>query len=144
MENRCVVKITVGSIAEYFNMEEVVYFRSGMTADFLTRWLWYFEYLASLVKVANPHRRVVFYKGPHDVKLGKEWHEFRRAQLLKSRTIKLNKLENAIIDDDLFHFESQDHEKRKQNVRNEIEQLNRDEYQIDEFPEYINKIKLWI
>lgn len=71
-------------------------------------------------------------------------HNKKVAQLLKSRTIKLNKLENAIIDDDLFHFESQDHEKRKQNVRNEIEQLNRDEYQIDEFPEYINKIKLWI
>lgn len=139
--NECVVKIAVSGETDYFHMDDVVYYRSGMTPDFVTRWLWYFEYLAALVKVNNPHRKVEFYKGPQDILVGKEWHEHRRATLLKFRATKLKQLEKGVVDDDLFHFKSQDNEAKKQQVLAQIDALNRDEFPFEEFPDYINKIK---
>ena len=108
MENRCVVKIAVSSETNYFHIEDVVYYRSGMSPDFITRWLWFFEYLAARVKVANPRRKVEFYKGPQDIMLGQEWHNYRRGVMMKSRTSKLKQLEKGAVDDDLFHFKSED------------------------------------
>ena len=143
IEKKCVVKIAVSGKNHHL-IEEVIYFRSGMSADFVTRWSWYFEYLAALVKVANPRRKVELYKGPQDLLLGREWHEHRRAALLKSKESKLKKLSIGVVDDDLFHFKSQDNEKKKQQVQSEIEALIRDEYPIDEFPEYRNKIKKFL
>lgn len=61
--NKCVVKISVSSETNYSHIDDVVYYHSGMSADFVQRWLWFFEYLAARVKVANPKRKVVFYKG---------------------------------------------------------------------------------
>ena len=142
--NRCVVKIAVSNETNYFHMDDVVYYRAGLSPDFITRWLWYFEYLAALVKVNNPHRKVEFTKGPQDVLVGQEWHEHRRNALLKSRQTKLRQLEKGVVDDDLFHFKSQDNEAKKQDVLSQIDALNRDEYPIEEFPEYINKIKEYI
>lgn len=139
--NKCVVKITVSGETNYFHMDDVIYYRSGMTPDFVTRWLWYFEYLAALVKVKNPHRKVEFYKGPQDILVGKEWHEHRRATLLKSRATKLKQLEKGVVDDDLFHFKSQDNEAKKQQILAQIDALNRDEFPFEELPDYINKIK---
>lgn len=143
-DNRCVCKIAVSGEDDYYHMEDVVYYRSGMTADFVSRWLWYFEYLAALVKVHHPKRRVEFYKGPQDILIGNEWHEHRRATLLKSGETKLKKLEKGVVDDDLFHFKSEDNERKKAEVKAQIEALNRDEYPIEEFSEYINKIKEYL
>lgn len=142
--NKCVVKITISDENDYFRVGDVVYYRSGMTPDFVDRWLWYFEYLAALVKVNNPRRRVEFYKGPQEVLLGKEWHEHRRLAMIKSRNIKLKKLEKGVVDDDLFHFKSQENEKKIEQVKKQIEALERDEHPIEEFPEYINKIKKYV
>ncbi len=142
--NQCIVKIAVSSETNYFHIEDVVYYRSGMAPDFVVRWLWYFEYLAALVKVKNPKRKVEFIKGSQDILVGSEWHEHRRAALLKSRKTKLKKLEKGVIDDDLFGFKSQDNEIEKAEVRQQIESLENDEFPIDEFPEYINKIKEYI
>ncbi len=138
---KCVVKIAVSSRTDYFHIEDVVYYRSGMSPDFVTRWLWYFEYLAALVKVHNPRRRVELVKGPTDILLGKEWHDYRREVLLKSRRMKLKKLEKGVIDDDLFHFKSQDNAAERAKVQSQIDALERDEFPIPEFPEYVNKIK---
>lgn len=143
-DNRCVIKIAISGENDYFHIDDVVYFRSGMSPDFVTKWLWFFEYLAALVKVRNPHRKVEFYKGPQDILLGREWHERRRAALLKSRSIKLKQLQKGVVDDDLFHFKSQDNEAKKQQVIAQIDALNKDEYPIEEFPEYINNIKMYI
>lgn len=141
MEDVCVVKIAVSSEKNYFSMDEVVYFRSGMTADFVSRWQWFFEYLAALVKVNNPKRRVVFYKGPQDVLLGEEWHNYRRQSLLLSNKGKLKRLQSSPVENDIFGFNQQDHEAEMQRVADKIEALERDEFPIEEFPEYINKIK---
>lgn len=143
-DKKCIVKIAVSGETDYFHIDDVVYYRSGMSPDFVTRWLWYFDYLAALVKVHNPRRRVELVKGPTDILLGKEWHEYRRGVLLKSRQIKLKKLDKGVVDDDLFGFKSQDNETEKAKVRQQIEALEKDEFPIPEFPEYINKIKQYV
>lgn len=141
---QCVVKIAVSTAENYTHIEDVVYYRSGMTPDFVTRWRWYFDLLAAMVKVANPRRRVEVWAGPVDIMLGDEWHQYRRAAMLKSRNIKLKQLRNFTPSDDLFGFGMADHDAHVRKVMKQIEQLERDEYPIPEFPEYINKIKTYI
>lgn len=140
----CVVKIAVSTEGNPYHVDDVVYYRSGMTADFAVRWNWYFEYLAALIKVRNPKRSVFMYGGRQDILLGKDWHEYRREVLLKSRQRKLKQLEGPVIDDDLFGFKSQDNEAKKAKVMAEIDSLLKDQYPIVEFPEYINKIKEYV
>lgn len=142
--NQCVIKIAVSTAENYTHIDDVVYYRSGMTPDFLTRWMWYFEYLAARVKVSNPRRRVELWHGPVDIMLGDEWHEHRRQAILKSRHIKLNQLLNIKPTGDLFGFAQLDHDKSISAVKLQITQLERDEYPILEFPVYINKIKEYI
>lgn len=144
MEKRCVVKIAVSSETDYYHIDDVVYYRSGMSPDFIERWLWFFEYLAARIKVANPRRKVEFYKEPQEIKLGREWHEYRRGVMMKSRTTKLKQLEKGVVDDDLFHFKSEDNDRKKTEVKAQLESLERDEFPIPEFPEYINKIKEYL
>lgn len=141
---QCIVKIAVSSTDDYNHIDDVVYYRSGMSPDFVSRWMWYFEYLAARVKVDNPRRRVEIYHGPADIMLGQEWHEYRRKALIKSRNIKLNQLQRITPDGDLFGFSQADHEKDIIKVKHQIALLERDEYIIPEFPEYINKLKLYL
>ena len=140
----CVVKIAISTESNRYHVDDVVYYRSGMSADFAVRWNWYFEYLAALIKVKNPKRAVFMYGGKQDILLGREWHEYRREVLLKSRQRKLKQLEGPVIDDDLFGFKSQDNEAKKAKVMAEIDSILKDEYPIAEFPEYINKIKVYL
>ena len=142
--NKCIVKITIGDENDYFRVGEVVYYRSGMTPDFVVRWLWYFEYIQALIKVHNPKRNVSLIRAPQNILLGKEWHEHRRLSLIKSKQSKLKKLQMGVVDDDLFHFKSQENEKKIEQVKKQIEALERDEHPIEEFPEYINKIKKYV
>lgn len=141
---QCVVKIAVSTAENYTHIDDVVYYRSGMTPDFVTKWRWYFEYLGALVKVANPHRRVEVWTGPVDIMLGDEWHQHRRTAMLKSRNIKLKQLRNITPSSDLFGFGLQDHELSISEVQRQIELLERDEFPIAGFPEYINKIREYI
>lgn len=138
---QCVVKIGVSSATDYNHTVDVVYYRSGMSPDFVTRWRWYFDLLAALVKVANPRRRVEVWAGPVDLMLGDEWRQHRRQAMLKSRNIKLKQLRNFTPSDDLFGFGLADHERQVSAVQRQIELLERDEYPIAEFPVYINKIR---
>lgn len=124
--------------------EKVIYLRSGMDIDFAIRWKWYFEYLAALVKVHHPKRKVEFDFGPQDVRLGQEWKDWHTDNLLRNRKAKLKKLETGIVDDDLFGFASQEHKAKIDSVKREIEQLENGTYPIPEFPEYVNEIKQWI
>lgn len=141
---QCVVKIAVSTTDNYTHIDDVIYYRSGMSPDFVARWMWYFEYLAARVKVSNPRRRVEIYHGPADIMLGKEWHEYRRLAMLKSRNIKLKQLQKITPDSDLFGFAREDQEKRIDEVKRQMELLERDEYPISDFPEYINKIKEYL
>ena len=142
--NKCVVKISISSETNYFHIDDVVYYRSSMSPDFVQRWLWFFEYLAARVKVANPRRRVVLYKGQQNIMLGREWHEYRRCVMMKSCNTKLKKLEKGVINDDLFHFASQDNDRKISEVKAKMASLEKDEFPIQDFPEYINKIKQYV
>jgi len=138
-ENVSVVKISISSETEYHLVSEVVYYRVG-TPSFIERWLWFFDYLRARVKVANPKRNVFMFRGPLDVKIGEEWHEYRRAALLKSRNIKLRQLRKSVVNDDFFGFASADQDKKIQEILGQIDLLEKDEYPIPAFPEYINRI----
>ena len=142
--NKCVVKISISSETNYSHIDDVVYYRSGMSPDFVQRWLWFFEYLSARIKVANPKRKVEFYKGPQDIMLGSEWHEYRRGVMMKSCNTKLKKLQKGVVDDDLFHFASQDNDRKISEVKSKLASLENDEFHIPDFPEYINKIKNYI
>ena len=102
--------------------EKVIYLRSGMDVDFAVRWRWYFDYLAALIKVHHPKRKVELYVGPQTVKLGQEWKDFHTANLLRHRRAKLKKLEMGIVEDDLFGFASQEHKVKIDSVKRDIEQ----------------------
>lgn len=141
---RCVVKISVTTERDPYHIDDVVYYRSGMSPDFVVRWSWYFEYLAALIKVRNPKRAVFLYGGKQSILLGREWHDYRRGVMIKSRERKLKQLDVPVIDDDLFGFKSQDIEAKKAKIRGEIDALLKDDYPIDDFPEYINKIKAYL
>lgn len=138
---KCVVKISVSSTLNYHLVDRVIYYKSGLSPDFIEKWMWYFEYLAALVKVKNPRIKVFFYYGPQDCMIGDEWHQYRRNVLLKNKQRKLKKLEIDVIDDDLFHFKSQDNEQKKNEILLEIEQLENDTFPIEKFPKSKNIIK---
>lgn len=141
---KCVVKISISSETNYSHIDDVVYYRSGMSPDFVQRWLWFFEYLSARVKVANPKRKVEFYKGPQNIMLGSEWHEYRRGVLMKSCNTKLKKLGKGVVNDDLFHFASQDNDRKISEVKTKLASLQEDNFPIPDFPEYINKIKQYV
>lgn len=124
--------------------DRVIYLRTHMTIDQVIKWRWYFEYLQALVKVRHPRRKVELTIGPSDTKLGQEWKEFHTANLLRHRKAKLKKLMNEKVQDDLFHFHSEERAESIRKVKMEIAQLEQGIYPIVEFPDYVNLIKQYI
>ena len=145
MENTTIVKITISNERLYNHVDDVIYYRSGMSVDFAIRWRWFFDYLTARVKVAHPRQNVkcVITSGA-DIMLGKEWHEHRRQAMLKTAFTKLKKMETEPIQDDLFGFTSSEIEAKKDELRDKVRRLMADTYPIPEFPEYINKIKSYL
>lgn len=144
--NRCVCKITISEVWSYTHFASTIYYRSGMSPDFVGRWRWYFDYLVALVKVHHPHRNVRLYCGPldDDIKLGKDWHEYRRNTMLNTARRKVAQLETANIDLDLFGFSTKEHERKLAEQKALVEALENDTYPIPDFPEYINLIKKFL
>lgn len=141
--NRCVCKITISETWSYHQVRSTIYYRSGMSPDFVVRWRWYFDYLAALVKVHNPHRNVVIRCDvlPDDMLLGKEWHEYRRNTMLQTARRKLAQLEKADVSIDIFGFAQEDHARDLASQKALVEALEADTYPIPDFPSYINRIK---
>ena len=122
--------------------ERVVYLRTGMEVDFAVRWRWWFEYLAALVKVHHPHRKVELSVGQQTVLLGEEWKAERTRNLLKDRRARLKRLEGEVVAPvDLFGFAEQAHEDKIAKCREDIRRLEAGTYHIPDFPDYRNEIK---
>ena len=139
---KCVAKISISMETSYYHMDATVYYRSGMTPDFLTRWRWYFDYLAARLKVAYPRRNVVISYGPQDdIMLGKEWHEHRRSAMMRTCRKKLTELAAMPVDMDLFGFSKGEHDAEVSKWIAKLEALEADTYPIPDFPEYINRVK---
>lgn len=144
--NRCVCKITISETWSYHQVARTIYYRSGMSPDFVVRWRWYFDYLAALVKVRNPHQNVIIYCGPLDdeIKLGKEWHEYRRGVMLRTCRKKLTELAAMQVEGDLFGLGRSERDAEVAKWTAKLEALEADSYPIPDFPEYINLIKKFL
>lgn len=121
---------------------EVVYYRNRIPAYMAARWMWYFEYLAALVKVNNPHRHVDLYVGPQTLRQGQDYVEHKIETLLRAKRARL-KRECKPVDDDLFGYRSEEQRKRIDALYREIDKLERGEFNGYVPPVYINNIKLW-
>lgn len=140
---KCCVKITVSMAGNPGTPEEVVYWRANLTIDLLEKWQWYFDYLAALVKVANPKRRVSMYTGRQGTKVGQEYIIEKTKTLLAGKRRTLTKLDKQ-TEDDLFGFMSADREKKRSRILKEIEELESGVFRYYVPPVYINKLKKWL
>lgn len=140
--SKCIVKITISMVNYYNHAETTVYYRSGMTPDFVDRWHWYFDYLAARLKVAYPRRNVVLTCAAQEgIMLGKEWHEYRRGVMLRTARKKLTELAAMPVEDDLFGFGRSERDAKVAKWTAKLEALEADTYPIPESPEYLNRMK---
>lgn len=124
--------------------EETIYYRYDMPMRIVEKWKWYFEYLAAIVKRANPRRKVeLIICAQQDCLCGADYVSERTKNLLRAKNIKLKKLCMGEIEDDLFSMAKADNEAKIESVRREIEALERGEFNYYVPPIYINKIKLY-
>lgn len=141
---KCCAKISI-SMPKYRNTPEaVVYWNSGFTVDQIADKMWYFEYLASLLKVHYPKRKVVLVTGRQDMPVGQEYIETRSKTLLSAKRGQLKKLLNSPYDDDLFGFNREKRQNKIAKIEEEIKALESGQFNYWVAPTYINRIKEYI
>lgn len=140
-DNQICVKIT---IRKGCNDWEVIYYRNKLPMWIIKQWRWYFEYLAALVKINNPRKKVELIICVQTLKQGQEYIEEKSKTLLRAKTAKLKKLQNTPIQDDFFGFARDKQDRKIKAVQGEIDALERCEFNYYVPPTYINKIKKWI
>lgn len=141
VEDAICVKIT---IYKGVHADKVIYYRNKLPMRIVSQWRWYFEYIAARVKVCNPRRKVELFIGPQTLLQGQEYIDARSITLLRAKESKLKKMQDTVINDDLFSFARQDQDNKMQDVQAEIDALKRGEFNYYVPPEYINTIKEWI
>lgn len=125
-------------------VEEVIYYRNKLPMWIIEQWRWYFEYLAAIVKVNNPRRKVELIICAQTLKQGQEYIEEKSKTLLRAKGVKLKKLQNTPVQDDLFGNGKAEQNRKIQTVQDEISALKRGEFNYYVPTTYINKIKKWI
>lgn len=140
-DNQICVKI---SIRKAWSDWEVIYYRNKLPMWIIEQWRWYFEYLAALVKVNNPRKKVELIICVQTLKQGQEYIEEKSKTLLRAKTAKLKKLQNTPVQDDFFGFARDKQDRKIKAVQGEIDALERGEFNHYVPPTYINKIKKWI
>lgn len=136
-----IVKIT---LYKGYYADAVVYYNYAIPHVVFTRYQWYFDYLAALVKVRFPHEKVELLKvqaGDKPFLAGKDYIEKKSQSLLRAKKSQLKQLETKGFADDLFSFKSQEIEEKKQRIKNEIDDLEKGKFNYWFPPTYINKIK---
>ena len=146
-----IVKITV-FMANHSTPEDVIYYRYKLPMNITLRYRWYFDYLAALVKVHNPKRKVELLISRWDDKpdkdkilCGKDYIDTKTASLIKGKKARISMIRNkrpSCVD--LFDFERTENEEKIATLQSEIDALERGEVSFYVFPEYVNKIKKWI
>ena len=146
LDAKCyVVKITVSMLRYHGIVEETVYYRRQLSLNLLIRWQWYFEYLAALVKVHNPHRRVELFTGNDKWLTEQEEIEKSAKSRLSRKLAQIKRLKGEVVQDDLFGFAQAKHDKKIERIQGEIESIQRGEHNFLYYmPEYKNNIKKWI
>lgn len=145
------MKTTLSGIAVKINIykgswvEEVIYYRYNQPLQFVQRWMWYFEYLAALVKVHNPHRKVELIICSQDNMLcGEDYISEKTKNLLRAKKRKLKQTRHGYYEDDLFGFTKAERENKLSDIQEEIDALERGEFRYYVPPTEINNIKKWI
>lgn len=122
--------------------EATIYYRYDMPMRIVEKWKWYFEYLAAIVKCANPRRKVeLTICAQQSCLCGSDYISERTKNLLRAKNIKLKKLRMGNIEDDLFGMAIAENDTKIESVRREIEALEHGEFNYYVPPKYINKIK---
>lgn len=126
-----------------YHVEDVIYYRYDFPFMMVHRWRWYFEYIAALIKVAYPHRKVELIINPNTEGFlaGDDYIKEKTQTLLKSLRGQLKKAENTLINDDLFGTQSEKIESKKARIQQEISSLEKGIFTRWYPPVYINKIK---
>lgn len=144
-----IVKIEI-SRADGYGIEDVVYYRYNLPMNLMLRYKWYFEYLAALVKVSNPKRRVKLHIGRQDDKTldkimlcGKDYIDSKIPTLIAGKKRAITRLRNKSMEADLFDIQKAEREDKIAQLQAEIDALERGEFKYYVFPTYINKIKSW-
>lgn len=140
-DNQICVKIM---IRKGCNDWEVIYYRNKLPMWIIEQWRWYFDYLAALVKVNNPRRKVELTVCAQTLKQGQEYIEEKSKTLLRAKKSKLKKLQNTPVQNDFFNFANDERDSKVQAVQGEINALERGEFNYYVPPTYINRIKNWI
>lgn len=144
-----IVKIDI-SRADGYGIEDVIYYRYKLPMNITLRYKWYFEYLAALVKVHNPKRRVKLYIGRQNDEVldkimlcGKDYIDSRIPTLIAGKKRAISRIRNKNTEADLFGLQQAEREDKITQLQAEINALERGEFNYYIFPTYINKIKKW-
>lgn len=126
-------------------VEEVIYYRNKLPMRIIEKWRWYFEYLAALIKIHNPRRKVELTICAQTLLQGQEYIDEKSKTLLRAKRAQVKRLDSSnIINDDLFGYQAQQLNARKERIQAEIEALERGEFNYYVPPTYINRLKRWL
>lgn len=108
-----------------YQVDKVVYYRYDFPYMMVYRWRWYFEYIAALVKVHYPHRKVelIIEQNSEGYLAGQDYIEKKTKNLLSSLRSQLTRLEKGVVQDDLFNTVAEKNEAKKERIRKEIADL---------------------
>lgn len=87
------VKITICPY-RCISLGKVVYFRN-IPAILLEKYMWYFEYLAAIIKVKCPKKQVILECGLQGLLFGKDYIEKKRKDLISHKKGAIKKLEKG-------------------------------------------------
>lgn len=82
MLNHICIKIV---IYKGYYADEVIYYRNKLPMQIAEKWRWYFEYLAALVKVNNPKRKVELTICAQNLLQGDEYIKAKSKTLLRAK-----------------------------------------------------------
>ena len=145
-----IVKITVSMARCEHIPEETVYYRYKLPMNIMLRYRWYFDYIAALVKVHNPRRKVELLITRWDDKpdkdkilCGEDYIGAKTANLIKGKKARISMIRNRTpsCSVDLFDIERTENAEKIAILQSEIDALERGEVNFYVPLEYVNKIK---
>lgn len=140
-----IIRIDISMLKYSGVVDDVVYYNYKLPMGLALKNDWYFEYLAALLKVRHPHRRVNLYIGRQDGLLcGKDYVAAKRQSLIKGKKTYITRLNNRIVEDDIFNLAKIEHNEKIAQVQSEIDTLERGEFNYYIPSTYINKMKKWL
>lgn len=131
-------------VYDKYHVDEVIYYRNKLPMWIVEQWKWYFEYLAARIKVKNPRRKVELVICAQTLLQGEEYITVKSASFLKAKKGQLKRLQERPVVPDLFGFSQDVRNKKIKALEDEIQALERGEFNYYVPQTYINTVKEWI